>query len=642
MKLSHTWLQKYFTEPLPPLAEIEAALVVHSFETEGMSIYGDDAVIEIDVLPNRAHDVLSHAGAAREIAALLERSDYRAPLYTTPQVDDTLVPPLVHIHDTEACSRYHVRLIHNINVQESPLWLVQLLGAVGQKSINALVDATNYIMLDRGTPVHVFDADKVVGDIHVRYARDGETCTLLGSGEQERTLNASMLVIADEEKILALAGIKGGTAAEVTSSTKNILVEIAHFDPMITRRTRNATGLVTDSAKRFENTFHNRMCDEVVDVLAALIAEAEIAGTDTLRMSPAVSYGEAEADPQAVSVTYNHIQSLLGVAITHAEIHDILERLSMTYTVSDDTLLVTPPYYRKDIHIPEDIIEEIGRMYGYHRIPSQPLPHNLYTPEVHQETALMHRMRSFLVDRGWSEIMTYTFRKKGDITMLNPVAKDKPALRTNLSEGMQESLDKNMYYADLFAADTIRLFEIGKVFTVQGEKRSLAIGLGYTDKKARKIHGPEHEVLTQLLQDMYNACGIHEVYIPQSEHHIHEIDISKLALSMDKVSTYGNTSALLRHTRFTSLSPYPHSTRDVAVWVPAHVSQETVHAIIRQHAGPYCFRMDLFDVFSKEDRISLAFRIVFQAPDKTLTDTELDQSMSAVYNALTQEGYEIR
>ena len=251
MLISYTWLQKeYFDNALPEIEKISDALLFHAFEIEGVTQVGDDFVIDVDVLPNRAHDCLSHRGIAKEISVILDIPLKEKKYNYVGEEKDTSLS--VDVKDSNVCDRYMGRVIRNISVQESPEWLKQRLESIGQRSINALVDATNFVMFSLGQPTHVFDLDKVTNQkIVVRTAQEGEGMTTLDGKTVE--LQEGDYVIASEEGPLAIAGVKGGTLAEVTAETRDIVLEAAHFDPVTVRKTARKLAILTDSSKRFEN-----------------------------------------------------------------------------------------------------------------------------------------------------------------------------------------------------------------------------------------------------------------------------------------------------------------------------------------------------------------------------------------------------
>jgi len=243
MKISYNWLQSYFDAEIPTPERVEEILSVRSFEPEGIEVVNGDSVLDFDVLPNRAHDALSHRGIARELSAVLGES-LKTDRYRRRDVEKVSDVVDVDVQDVEKCRRYISRVIRGVKISETPNWLKDQLVAIGQKSINNVVDSTNYVMFDLGQPLHAFDMDKLSGGIVVRNAHEGEEIVTL-TGE-EKSLTNDDLVIADEESPLAVAGIKGGKKAEVDAGTVNIVLESANFNPLSTRQTSRRVGIQTD------------------------------------------------------------------------------------------------------------------------------------------------------------------------------------------------------------------------------------------------------------------------------------------------------------------------------------------------------------------------------------------------------------
>ena len=264
MLISYNWLQTYFKEKLPPADKVAEVLIFHSFEIESVEKHSDDFIFDVKVLPDRAHDCLSHRGVARELSVHLGTKvvEDKKPLGVSGGKPKR--PLSINVKEPTFCLRYTSLLIEGIKIGPSPGWLKSRLESIGQKSINNVVDATNLVMFDLGQPLHAFDADKVKGGIEVRMAKDGEKITTLGG--KEITLEKDILVIADDEAPLAIAGIKGGNKAEVDAGTKNIILEAANFSPVSVRKTSKRLGIQTDSSKRFENELSPETAKEAIEL----------------------------------------------------------------------------------------------------------------------------------------------------------------------------------------------------------------------------------------------------------------------------------------------------------------------------------------------------------------------------------------
>ena len=577
MKISYRWLQRHIEEPLPSPEIIRETIIFHAFEVESIDRIDDDVVFDIKVLPDRAHDCLSHRGIARELAGLLKLTlkPYEFPALPFPPSGPDL--PLKLEVQTDVCRRYIGVVMEGVRVEASPSWLTTLLTAVGQKSINNIVDLTNFILLDVGQPVHVFDLESIDGGIVVRSAHDGEKIITLS--DEEKQLTESMSVIADYVGALAIAGVKGGKTAEVNEKTTKIFLEIANFDPAIVRKTARSLGLVTDASKRFENDLTP---ERALGAAQALVAEVQKLAGGTI--AGAHDWYPHQVEKRTISFTLASIVRILGPSITEAHIDEVFTRYHYEYVKQDGTYVLTVPSERLDLVGPYDIAEEIGRVVGYEHIVPAELP-AIYTVEQNTTYQQIRAVRTYLLGGGFREVMTYTFRKKGEVYVARG-PKDKSALRTNLSDALQESYELNRLNAPLLGLTDIKLFEIGTVFSADKEE----IRVATIDKGT--------------VQELPLETFITEHGVPDN------IDFSRPS------SVSG---------RFVPWSVYPFITRDIAVWVSTTEDKKILEQIVTAFAEKYCARpAQLFDTFEKEGKTSVAYRLVFQAPDKTLTEQEVE------------------
>ena len=325
MLVSYRWLQTYFKEELPAPQALADTLTMRAFEVESIEEVGDDFILDIDILPNRAHDCLSHRGIAAEAAVLLDM-EMVVPEVHTPKTSSE-VRVSIENQSPEVCRRYMGRLVRGVRVGPSPKWLQERLEAIGQKSINNIVDATNYAMFDVGQPLHAFDADKVEGGIVIRKARKGERMVTLDGKEVE--LDEHILVIADKKEPLAIAGVKGGKKAEVDEHTENIILEAANFDPVTVRKTSRALNIPTDSSKRFENEITPELATHGMEAVTALIA-SHAAGEEVV-FGDVVDIYPRRAHPYKVGVSLNDTNELLGTSLDAASFEQLLNRLQYEY-----------------------------------------------------------------------------------------------------------------------------------------------------------------------------------------------------------------------------------------------------------------------------------------------------------------------
>lgn len=639
MKASRTWLQTYFKEPLPESAKLDALLTEHVFEVDGVEEVHGDTVFDFKVLPDRAHHLLSHRGLAREIGVITGLDIHEE---IPVAVEEGSAPTAgFTIKDEGFCRRLMLRQFTGVTAPTSPDWMQARLEAIGQKSINGLVDISNYVMFDIGQPSHVLDADKVKGELVIRKALPGEKMEVLGGRVIE--LLPTDFVIADDEGPLEVAGVKGGERAAVTATTKNIIVHAGNYDPTAVRRTSTRLNLRSDASKRFENEITPELAAMGMARLAVLIKEVSpeaVAGpvTDVYPVSRKVdSFLVSAAD----------VSSMIGESVDNKEIMELLARMDCVVELEGDMVRVTPPSDRFDLVIPEDIADEVARIRGYNRLPGV-LPPAL--PDTQPQDALFwygEKVKNVLVSRGYSEVLLYSFGARGSVEIEYPLASDKAWLREDLAERMGEKLAFNRTNADLLGIDIIKLCEVGQVFPQTGERTSLALGVSLTRK--RKGESAE-DIIREDLHALSEALGVEVVDTTDtiSGGAICEIDLTALIAKLPAPGTLADLGLTpsTNDVRYAPIVPYPFVARDVAVFVTKGVTRDEVLALIDEHAGPLRVRSWLFDEFVKQTddvtRHSYAFRIVFQSPERTLEDKEINEIMTGLEAAMTAKGWEVR
>lgn len=607
MKVSLKWLQTYFDEPLPSAEDIAEAYTFHAFEIE--EVAGD--MMDVKVLPDRAADCLSHRGLAKELSAILDIPLKQDPLCTplSEKLSNTECLT-VEIEDSKKCLRYMGAVVKGVKVGPSPVWLREALEAVGQRSINNVVDATNYVMLNIGQPLHAFDAKRlIVKDgkylIGVRSAKAGEKITLLSGEEYELSSDIQLITDANADAPIALAGVKGGTAAELTNETTDLIVESANFDGTTTRRAAQALKLFTDASLRFQNRPSPELAAYGMRDVLALITS--IAGGEVIGVVD--TYPARSPQGREVSVSLEKVTSVLGSDFSKEEVENVFKRLALSYMIVNDVFTVTPSFERTDLVIPEDFVEEVGRIIGYDRIVSQELPALPSSPDQARFRGT-ERMKDQLIEQGFTEVSTQSFAKKGDIALANPLDKGMPALRTSLEDNLKTAIEAAKHVAPLVLApgQKPKLFEVGTVFPKSGE----FVELRMTER------------------------------VPEWGESANTFD----NLSTASLEDYGKDYMPVRYElgAYRPFSIYPFIARDIAFWAHSGSEVETqkMEGLIREHAGPLLIRINLLDRFEKEGRISYAFRLVFQSTEKTLTDTEVNEIMETVSGALSQIGHEVR
>lgn len=638
MKVSRNWLQTFFADELPSADELAELLTFHAFEIEGVEQVGDDWVIDVDVLPNRSSDCLSHRGIARELSTLLSVPLERDPLRDViPAFDDTDQLG-VDIADKALCPRYMGVMMRGVEVGPSPEWLKVRLEVIGQKSINNIVDATNYVMFELGQPLHAFDLAKLgqksgVRSIFVRAAEDGEMITVL-SGET-RTLSSEDHVIADgvSGAPLALAGVKGGNEAEVTADTTDILLEAASFDYLMVRKMARRHKLSTDASLRFQNEPARQLPAFAMRDLVTLIKDVAggqyVGGRD-------VYAGAAEHTP--VDVTLGQINSVLGVSLSVDEVEQILVRFEWEFSRDGEEFAITSPWERTDLHEPVEFIEEIGRVWGYRNITSVLPKKPEYAPSVSKQQYYTDKIRRVLAEREYDEVLTYTLSDHGEVELANALASDKGFMRMDLREGLLEALELNTHTAPFLGLDTLKLFEIGTVFRAHGEVLHLALG-------SKAVSGKQSKADKGLMADLATlaeALGM-EITEEAVQDGVVELSVDALLVDLPEPDGYVASSAWNPHVRYKPWSSYPCVYRDIAVWVPAETPSEEVLAVIIEVAPDTLVKHYQFDSFEKDGRVSYAWHLVFQSTERTLTNEEIEPVMTAVTEALnSREGWEVR
>jgi len=638
MKVAHDWLKDYLGEKTPSVDEVDKLLTFHSFEIEGVEKVGAHEVIDVDVLPNRSSDCLSHRGIARELATLLNTTLVHDPLtgdITLPETDKLSVT----IKDQNACRRFGLALMNGVAVKESPDWLKGRLEALGQRSINNVVDATNYVMLSLGQPLHAYDAGKWkqqdgVWQFGVRFAKEGERIITLTDDEYELDTGVQLIVNVADDTPAGIAGIKGGKYAEVDKDTSVIVLEAANFDPVVTRKASQFLRLQTDASKRFENEPSRELVPHALDAVTKLIRD--IAGGE---IEGWVDVYPTKQESVTVSVESTRVNALLGLSLEKDKMQEILVRIGASVEMTPTGFLVTGPKERTDLMLEEDFIEEIGRVYGYEHVESV-LPETVPLAEINTRHYYSEEVRKVLIEKGFSEVITSSFRKKDDVRLLNALASDKGYLRSSLRKNIEEVLDKNMPMVDLLGIQSVRVFEIGTVFK-KGEGEviehiSLALGVrqkqtGYTQK--------DDDVVEEVMVELERILGVALSFT--LEKGMAELNFTDTLSQLPVPAEYAQYEKV-DDIQYRPFSVYPHMSRDIALWTTEGVTANDVEKVLREQAGELCVRITQFDEFTKDGRTSYAFRLVFQSYEKTLTDAEVNTVMEKVYKTVEEKGWEAR
>lgn len=659
MKISHKWLQTYFKKPLPSSDEVARLLTFHIFEVEGIEKKTNDDILDVKVLPDRASYCLSHEGIAQELAALIPDNEFipRDIGYIEPSIDIGVAP--VAIDATDVCSKFASINILGLSKKESPAWLKEKLEAIGQRSISLLVDLTNFVMFDIGRPLHVFDGQKVIGVITARYANEGEKISLLGG--KEIVLNPKIVVLSDEEGALDIANIKGGTRAELDGfSTHGILVALNTSETYI-RKTATQLNIKTDASKRFENGTDPVLLERAMTYFVTLLKKED---PDAL-FSNIASAGETKKVDKKIEVTSEYVSKRLGAPLDAEKIIRLLVSVKIEARREGMNIAVYPNSSRLDLNIPDDVVDEVGRLYGYEHVEGI-VPQIDKAVANNKDISYRNIVRNFLVSRGFSEVQTYTLAPKGEEEIINPLSEDKKYLRTNLSEQIDEKLKSNIYYADLLGQNKIKVFEFGRVW--KGGREFLSLCIGIAVKKAKKGERVNDEIKTvrdelfmhlgakaEILCTVDDTGGIisknlKSIGVTNNIDGIMEVDFEALIDDLGEPSGETRIPVSREVKKYKSPSPYPFMVRDIAVFVPGDKTNgEKVWHVIATHVGDLLVRHELFDVFEKTnketgeiEKTSFAYRLVFQSYEKTLTDEEVNKVMERITMALADNKWEVR
>ncbi|MDH5784952.1 MAG: phenylalanine--tRNA ligase subunit beta [Chromatiales bacterium] len=633
----------------------------------------DDVTIELGLTPNRG-DCLSIAGIARE-TGVLNHADVSGPACeaVASSIDDSFS---VAINAPEACPRYLGRVIRGVNVAaETPLWMAERLRRSGIRSLSAVVDVTNYVLLELGQPMHAFDLGKLSGGIQVRMATAGEKIKLLNDTEVE--LDGETLVIADGNGPVAMAGVMGGSASAVGDATRDIFLESAFFTPAAIAGKARRYGLHTDSSHRFERGVSPQMATKAIARATALLLD--IVGGD---VGPVVEVCSEANLPKAHPITLRHarVTRVLGTEVAKDSIEEILCRLEMKVESVDGGWQVTAPAFRFDITIEEDLIEEIGRIIGYSNLPSI-RPHGSLTMGERPEAKLsIADLAAVLVERGYQEAITYTFvepkmqqlldPQRETIALANPISADMSVMRTTLWAGLLPVLQHNLNRQQ----GRVRLFEYGLRFLPQGDgelvQDNVLAGVVYGEVLPEQwgsesmkidffdIKGDVEAVLglTGCVSDFAFRAESHPALHPGQSARIsrdgrdigwlgalHPSLEQKLGLSGQTFLFEIESSAITSGNvaKFGEISKFPAIRRDIAVEMDRDISAMRLFDTVKSAAPDNLRNLKLFDVYEGEHidsgRKSLALGLTLQAQSRTLTDSEVDSAIDAVVRTLANE-----
>ncbi len=628
----------------------------------------DDVVLDLDATPNRA-DLLCVAGIARELGVIMQKPVTEVAVKTASLDHEQSFP--VKITSDDLCQRYVGRIIHNVDVTvKTPDWIIEKLQRSGIRSLGPVVDITNYVMLELGQPMHGFDFDKLSGGIEVRNAVEGEKLTLLDG--KEVSLSADTMVIADEEKALALAGIMGGEDSSVTDQTKSIYLESAYFVPEKIMGKSRKYGLHTDSSHRFERGVSPDLQVKAIERATELITA--ICGGEVGPFNDVSTTNDLQ-QRDSIYFERRRIKRHLGIEIDDTRIKDILARLGCEVEAVENGWTITPPVFRFDLSTPEDFVEEVARIYGYDNIPARLRPMEPCIARKEETLIDEHTWRNILVSRGYQEAITYSFvppevesllsPDQEQITLSNPISEELSVMRSTLWSGLIPALDKNVKRQQ----SRVRFFETGLSFLKTTE------GLTQRKKLAGAITGnvyPEQWNADSRNVDFFDLKGDVEALLREatgqvfefikSDHpSLHPGQSANIVSNGQVVGVCGALHPAVEKKldldqqvfvfeldvdniskkqlpEYSKLSPYPSVRRDLALLVNKDVEYSTVSNLLNKLNIDQLVDNFVFDVYSGENvdasQKSLALGLIFQDFSRTLEEQEISTHIDKIMDTL--------
>src|SRR5690625_1262408 len=630
----------------------------------------DDVILEFDLTPNRA-DALSMIGVAYEVAAILD-TEVHLPHPEVETIEEDATKYIsVHSEDPDLCPYYGAFIVKDVEIKPAPLWMQNYLLAAGVRPINNVVDITNYVLLEYGQPLHAFDYDLLESkEIVVRRAQEGETIVTLD--DQTRTLTTDNLLITNGKEGIAFAGVMGGANTEVSDETKNVLIEAAYFDPQTVRTGVNQTGLRSDASTRFEKGVDpERVREAGLRACELLVKYAKGKLVDD-----AVEFNELTIEEKVITIDATAVNERLGTNISVDEMADILRKLRFGYAINGEEITVTVPTRRGDVTIFEDIVEEIARIYGYDHLPYT-LPKGSSRPgALSRHQKIRRQVKKYLQGVGLMETIAYSLMPKKDVEQLlgpdlldetyypvklsMPLSEDHEYLRLSLLPGLLKTLSYNRARSQV----NLGYYEIGSVFlsteqhikTQKDEQYHFSATLtgNWLNHEWQKESKPvDFYVVKGIVEGLFKFLNIHVTYKQSTLPQMHPGRCATIYVKDTPVGLLGqvhplvtkahdlketyvfdvNMEALFAHIAdekmYEPVPLYPSIKRDIAFIVRKDVIAGDIKQTIAEEGAPLVKTVDIFDVYTGEplnnDEQSIAYRLHFQDPEKTLKDAEVDK-----------------
>ncbi|MBI2644064.1 MAG: phenylalanine--tRNA ligase subunit beta [Candidatus Wildermuthbacteria bacterium] len=680
MLYSYNWLQEYIGKKLPKPEKLAELLSLHAFEIEEVKKQGSDWIFDIAVLPNRAHDCAGHQGMAREIAVLTGLPLALPKRSTIKTQKSTLGPMKVTIQAKSFVPRYSALVIEGVHPKQSPKWLKERLEAAGVNSINSIVDITNFVMLETGQPLHAFDYDSIRGKtMTVRQAKEKEKLETLDN--ITFSLPQGALVIEDKEGLIDLVGIKGGKISGITSATKNIVLQAATFDPTIIYKTKKQLHYTTQAADIYAAGIDSERTTEALERAWTLLKQV-----GNGKVAQIIDIYPAKIRPATIFLNSQLVEKILGVAVPQEEMKRILKGLGFEIKQTSQkrgVWQIQVPSRRMDVSMPEDLVEEIGRIHGYNAIPSKFPVLSLQPHERSASFVWRERIRDLMKEAGFTEIYTYSFLGEKDkkrfgyqdketkkiIELENPLSEEVAYLRTNLLPNLLKQIAVNQKRYRV-----INIFELGTVYAKEKESfqekkelSGISIGKSFYEMKGIVDFLCESMGITDVWYDNYQQTpelapsalwhSKKSVEIKIGDEEIGFVgEIAKSILSNLKID-YPVAAFSLDEERISKFaqeniayqlpSRFPASVRDIAVLVPFQTKVVDIMNMIEGTAGEIIQDVDLFDMYEgpelPAEKKNFAFHIVYQASDRTLTAEEIDAIHNKIIKNLEQNpDWEVR
>ncbi|MGX7394961.1 phenylalanine--tRNA ligase subunit beta [Carnobacterium mobile] len=671
-----------YSEKVVPKQYAEGIYVLPAEAVPGESVFPylamDDAILELSITPNRA-DALSMHGVAHEVGAIYNQKPYFKTYHLTEAADEKVEDYIkVAVENNLDTPSYTIRVIKNVKVEESPLWLQTKLMNAGIRPLNNVVDITNYILLEYGQPLHAFDYDRLHSkEILVRRAEKGEVLTTLDG--KERNLSVENIVITNGEKPVALAGVMGGMDSEIQEDTINVALEAALFDPIAIRKTAKEFNLRSESSSRYEKGINHAAITTAGDHAAALITE--LAG-GTVVSGRAVE-STLEVKDALVSITLEKLNRSLGTEITTEEVMAIFDRLGFKVTETNGLFEVAVPPRRWDISIEADLVEEVARIYGYDHLPAT-LPVSEAIPGgLNDKQRLVRHTRHYLEGAGLSQAISYVLTtsekaqqfmmRKSDMTRVEwPMSEDHSTLRMNLVSGLLD----NTSYNSARKNTNVALYEIGHVFYKEGDRvlpveedhlAGVLTGSLVNDNWQGKAAKVNFFDMKGILEGLFATYGLTDPvsFVAASDHEgMHPGRTATIYLGEEEIGFAGQIHPLrakayelketyafelnlqaiadaAKHpTIYAGIPKYPGMTRDVALLVDETVTNQELTELILEKGGKFLTNVRLFDIYQGDNietgKKSLAYTLSYLNPIDTLVEEEVTKAFEKVIKALIE------